>query len=89
MNKMVERVAAAIMRANFSREVEIQGINVSVPDNLDLARAAIEAMREFTPEMEKEGFFANLWIDPSDPQICVNISSIAAYHAMIDIALKD
>lgn len=39
-----ERVAGAIMRAFFSRPLDLQYINVSVDDQADLARAAIEAI---------------------------------------------
>jgi hypothetical protein len=43
---MQERVAAAIMRAFFSRPVDLQVINVTVADQLDIARAAIDEMRK-------------------------------------------
>ncbi len=61
MTEMEERVAAAIMRAYFSRPVDEQtGINVSVADQADLARAAIEAMREPTEAMVSAAYFKML-----------------------------
>ena len=41
-----ERVAGAIMRAFFSRPLDLQYMNVSVDDQADLARAAIEAIKD-------------------------------------------
>jgi hypothetical protein len=56
MTEMEERVAGAIMRAYFSRPVDEQtGINVSVRDQMDLARAAIAEMREPTDVMHEAG----------------------------------
>lgn len=84
---MIERVAAAIMQANFSRPVEIQGINVSVPDTEDLARAAIEAMREPNAIMLLEAITRNRIIDCDEPR--ESEMSKAGWQIMINAALKE
>lgn len=43
------KVAVAIMRAFFDRPVEEQILNVTIKDNLDLARAAIQCVAENDP----------------------------------------
>ena len=83
MSEMVERVAGAIMRAYFSRPVEEQTVlNVSVPDQEDLARAAIAAMREPTDAMKSvEGIHWGYGC-----HVCGGVKE--GWQAMIDEALR-
>lgn len=76
MSEMIERVAKAILdeqRKNRS----------AFPDNRDLARAAIEAMREPAEGMVDAGVAA--WGSPSSVDVYENI--VAEYRCMIDAAL--
>lgn len=74
MSEMIERVAKAIL--------EEQRKNRSgFPDNRDLARAAIEAMREPTKAMLDASYRRN---DDNDSEE----ATLANYQDMIDEALK-
>lgn len=50
-NKMLDRLAGALMRAFFSRDVDLQVINICVTDQHDLVIAVLKEMREPTEAM--------------------------------------
>lgn len=76
MNQIVERVARAIQAADFKgSNITFDEMNPIRQHNyLSSARAAVEAMREPTPEMAIAAF-----------KYCTNIG---AWKAMIDEALR-
>lgn len=78
MSEMVERVAQSALASIDNRQVFVDGdlskVNVDgFIDFIALARAAIEAMREPTPKMLKDGMTSDL---------------IASWGYVIDDALK-
>ena len=81
MSEMVEKVARAMAEKSKARQPGMHTLN-SLPmdgkeDFLEMARAAIEAMREPTEAMEDAAFSSTLTIPKR------------GYQAMIDAALKD
>ena len=86
MNK-VKQVTAAIMRAYFDRPIDIREINVTVSDNIDLAIAAIEEMREPTDEMMVKAEFAVPELSSFSGR--KDSPSYKAWRAMIDAALAE
>ena len=81
-NNIFDRVNYAIMCAFFSRPLEEQIFNASPADNEDLAKAAIEALREPTEEMKIAGS-----IDPGAGGPDHGYET-EVWQAMIDEALK-
>jgi hypothetical protein len=78
MSEMVERVAKALEMPMVDMST-----GMTPQRRLELmARAAIEAMREPTDEMEKAGAFA--W----DDDWCTETNALNMWQAMIDAALK-
>jgi hypothetical protein len=83
-NEMIDRVAGALLMR--SRSV-MDGPNYPSPADCEhLARAAIEAMRDPTPEMVLAGWKSPGWDDTG----CADSESAAdVWRAMIDTALAD
>ena len=85
MSEMVEKVARAMAEKSKARQPGMHTLN-SLPmdgkeDFLEMARAAIEAMRETTPQMRVAVRQAG------GPQALAYAN--AAWPTMIDAALKD
>ncbi len=81
MTEMIERVARVIWE-----RVNLGG--TTWEDYAPTAKAAIEAMREPTKEMEEAGDDLDDWGVPSDPG-SGNASALAHWHAMIGAALVE
>lgn len=95
--KMIERVADAIcLAANKFRKESGAAADYAKRAYEAEARAAIEAMREPTEEMQRAGFLANVFENPI-PNCCDNpmrfsratIPADKPYQAMIDAALNE
>ena len=86
MNEMVERVARAIVREQAAQRGSGATEDCCLdPGELDVARAAIAAMREPTAGMNQDGIDAyNLAIETSPRDAMPD-----AWHAMIDAALEE
>lgn len=101
MTTMIERVARAIAGADPEQQGQIDDSEMGEyfwekyrEHYLPLARAAIEAMREPTPDMISAGIKREVaweygergdWDDESGP----HVPSHAAYQSMIDAALNE
>jgi hypothetical protein len=97
MSEMVERVAMRMAQMSKARVAGMHTVNALPMDGeenfLDLARAAIEAMREPTVAMIDRGCadWANLYpgFEGEKPQPTAGDVASAIYAAMISAALKD
>lgn len=83
MNEMLDRAAGALMRAYFSRPMDLRDINVCVDDQHDLVRAVLMEIRKPTDEMCYIGGRAE-----DKHGIVGSLRAMRAWEAMIDEALK-
>jgi hypothetical protein len=88
MSEMIERVAAAILKVEYPQAAAqslMENGQIIVPPDIwnacrEVARAAIEAMREPTKEMVNAGYGHPGLVEPDDPEY--------AWQLMISAALK-
>lgn len=86
MTDMIEKMARAVRRQQFERTRRLSAFDENYEPNeneLADALAALEALREPTPEMVEAG-----WLPASSSSDANHDEIKAAYQAMIDKALE-